>query len=364
MNTNLTAEQSMLQEMLQRFFRDLKPRSRLPDEITDEDDAKLWQGLTDLGVTAILAPDQAEAFGGGVDEAMLVLRELGRAGIASPFLPHSVLAVTALRGSASPQAAAWIDRIETGDAALTVAFDDARSRYDWHRPHTMAREEGGRFYLEGAKTGVRYASTSAAVVASARFANGELGLFLLTPAAFKLEGERRSLDGAATSELTWRVDQPADAMLARGGQAEALVEHLRGWNVAALCATAVGAMQGACELTGRYLGERRQFGQRLSQFQVLRHRFVDMRIQLLKAESMATLAAAWVLEEDSTQRRSVIAASKIVVDTAARFVGQQAIHLHGAIGMTAEYELGALARQLTAVALQGGDVDFHTAALV
>lgn len=364
MNTNLSAEQSMLQEMLQRFFRDRKASSLLPDEITAEYDASLWQGLTDLGVTAILTPSQAEAFGGGVSEAMLVQRELGRAGVTSPFMSHSILAVAALRGSTSPQAAAWMDRIETGDASLTVAFDDARSRYDWYHPNVAAREEGGRFYLEGTKIGVRYARTADAVVANARFANGELGLFLLSPAGFSLSCDRRSLDGAATSELRWRMDQPADALLARGVDAEVLIEHVRGWHVAALCATAVGAMQAACELTGSYLGDRRQFGRRLSEFQVLRHRFVDMRIQLLKAESMAKLAETWVLEEDSTQRRNAIAAAKIVVDTSARFVGQQAIHLHGAIGMTAEYELGALVRQLTAVALQGGDVDFHTAVLV
>lgn len=367
-DTELSSEQEMLQDMLARYLRDSKTRPRLPDEIDPADEHALWSGLAQLGVTGVLAPEQAKMLGGGATEAMLTLRELGRAGMTTPFLSHSVLATLALRPSMDMVVQKWLARMhdESDPVLVTLALDEIGSRYDWHAPQAavnLAADGGLRF--QGVKTSVCHAPNADAVIVSARMADegNDVALFLLPKDAYTLTRLYRGMDGTPLADLKLPSDTTQALLLMRGTAAYELIEQLRGWHIAALGAFGVGAMQTVCEMTARYLGERRQFGQTLAQFQVLRHRFIDMRIQLLKAQAMAELAASWAERPNSAERRKTLAAAKLAVSEAAQYIGEQAVQLHGAIGMTAEYDLGTYFRILTTVRLLGGDVDTQLLAL-
>ncbi|RZL64079.1 MAG: hypothetical protein EOP81_09930 [Variovorax sp.] len=351
-------EQQMLQDMLARYLRDAALPECLPDAIDADRERTHWQGLAALGVTSLLAPEQAEALGGGTTEAMLVLRELGRAGASTPYLPHAVLATLALRAAPDDGAHAWLRRMHEGEegALVTLALDEAQTRYDWHAPQATFQAQGCQMAFSGTKTGVPYGSGAAAVVVSAQ-QGGELALFVLPVGLATCTRQYRGLDGTPLADLALPAATDQAMLLARGEAAHALVERLRGWQIAGLAALGVGALQTVCEMTANYLSERRQFGQALSQFQVLRHRFIDMRIHLLKAEAMAALAAEWAVRADSAERRNSLASAKLALAEAATFVAEQAVQLHGAIGMTAEYALGRYVRLLTTVRLQGGDAD-------
>ncbi len=360
----LGAEQQMLQDMLARYLQDAALPERLPDAIDPAQEHQQWQGLVALGVTALLAPEQAEALGGGTAEAMLALRELGRAGASTPFLAHAVLSTLALRAAPAEAAQPWLARMHEGgqDALVTLGLDEAHTRYDWHAPQAVVEPQQDGLRFTGTKAGVAYGAEAAAVIVSAWQA-GELALFLLPVAACTVTRRYRGLDGTPLADLALPGATDLALPLARGGAAHALLEQLRGWQIAGLAALGVGAMQKVCEMTAHYLAERRQFGQALSQFQVLRHRFIDMRIQLLKAEAMATLAADWAGRADGPDRRTSLACAKLAVAEAAAFVAEQSVQLHGAIGMTAEYALGRYVRLLTTVRLQGGDADTQLRAL-
>lgn len=371
----LTPEQGMLRDALQRWLRERPPAPHLPDAHRPEDDAALWRGLAELGVTTLLAPEEAEALGGSLAEVKLTLEALGAAAVTSPFIEHAVLAMQALRtAEAAPGVAPWLDRMQRGEVLLSIAFDEAGQRGgqggDWHAAqasatHSVDSSPDNSVRFQGVKTLVRHADTANALLVTARL-DGEPAVWLLPRAAWQdtaLLQRRRSLDAAPVADLRLPASPVPALLLAQGVAATALIEQLRGWHLAALCAWGVGAMDAACALTARYLGERHQFGQPLAQFQVLRHRFIDMRIQLLKAQAMAAQALAVAGEGDSPLRREVLACAKITVSEAARCISQQAIQLHGAMGLTAEYGLGPLVRLLSSVALRGGGVDAHLASL-
>lgn len=355
-----TPEQDMLRDTLARWLADRATAPRLPDEFDAQHDAAVWQGLGQLGLTSLLAPEEAEALGGGGPEAMLVLQGLGRAGLATPYLEHAVLAMLALR--AQPAAAPWLERMRDGRALVAVAFDEAHSRYDWHAVAAQVRPLAQGAAFIGSKTGVRHAPQADALLVSALL-DGRPALWLLPREGCTLSEVCRSLDGAPLATVALPAQAPQALLLAQGEAATACIARLHGWHVAGLAAQAAGAMDAACAMTARYLGERKQFGQALSQFQVLRHRFIDMRVQLLKAEAVATVALHWADAADGPERRQALAAAKLSLSLAARHVAQQAVQLHGAIGLTAEYGLGPLVRLLTAASLLGGDADHCAATL-
>lgn len=353
-----TPEQDMLRDTVSRWLADHAAGPRLPDALDEQHDAAMWQGLQQLGVTGLLAPEEAEALGGGGTEAMLVLQELGRVGLATPYLEHAVLAMLAVREL--PAAADWLARMHGGTALVGVAFDEADSRYDWQAIGARAQRQADGVSFTGVKTGVRHAPRADALIVSTRGNDGP-ALWLLPRAVCTLSDSCRSLDGAPLADVTLPARTAEAVPLAQGAAAAGLLERLHGWYVAGLAAQAVGAMQAACAMTGRYLGERKQFDQPLSQFQVLRHRFIDMRLHLLKAEAVADLARQAAEGPDGLLRRQTLAAAKLTLCLAARAVAQEAVQLHGAIGMTAEYGLGSLVRLLTVTSMLGGDAD-HCAA--
>jgi alkylation response protein AidB-like acyl-CoA dehydrogenase len=196
-------------------------------------------------------------------------------------------------------------------------------------------------------------------IAGERRARNGIGLFLIDPAS---PGVTRrgypTQDGLRAAELTLtEVRVGADDLL--NDNALPLIEHVVDEAIAALCAEAVGAMQSMQDLTLEYLKTRKQFGRPIGSFQVLQHRSVDMLVAIEQARSMAMFAAVMAAEENPVERRKAISAAKVQIGRSGRHVGQEAIQLHGGIGMTNEYAVGHYFKRVTMIDQLYGDADTH-----
>ena len=231
---------------------------------------------------------------------------------------------------------------------------------------TRAEKKDGGFVLNGRKAVVIGGHCADLILVSARTSRDTrdasgISLFVLKPDTAGIE--RRiypTIDGSKGCDITLNnVQVGADALLGEDGKASEVIEYQAGRAIAALCAEAVGVMEVANELTLDYLKQRKQFGVPIGKFQVLQHRMVDMMSELEQARSMAILAASVSNEEQSDERRRVLAAAKNVIGRSGQFISEQGIQSHGGIGMTWEYNFAHYAKRLIMINHQLGDDDFH-----
>jgi alkylation response protein AidB-like acyl-CoA dehydrogenase len=192
---------------------------------------------------------------------------------------------------------------------------------------------------------------------------GEPGLWLVDAAAAGVRIESfPTLDGLRSAEIHLeRVPVAADALLGNPGQGLTIIEQAIDHGIAALCAESIGAMERLNEMTVEYLKARRQFGQPIAGFQALQHRLADMLTATEQARSGALLAAARVADPDPVARRRAVSAAKVLVGQCGRFVGEQAVQLHGGMGMTDEFAIGHYFKRLVGIDLSFGDSDHHLA---
>ncbi len=251
---------------------------------------------------------------------------------------------------------------------LAFGHSERQSRYHLADVATSARRDGSRFVLDGAKTLVLHGDVADKFLVSARVSGDRrdpqgIGLFLVDAAAPGVSRRGyQTIDGQRAAELTLaKVAVEPEAAIGKPGDAFALIRRVVDEAIAALCAEAVGAMAAMHELTVEYLKTRRQFGVPIGTFQVLQHRAVDMLIALEQARSMAMLATMMVAEENEAERHKTIAAAKVQIGRSSRLVGQQAVQLHGGIGMTMEYKVGHYFKRVTAIDAMFGDADHHLA---
>jgi alkylation response protein AidB-like acyl-CoA dehydrogenase len=299
---------------------------------------------------------------------MIVMEAVGRGLTLEPFFSTMVLGAAALRLGGTPgQQEAIIPKIAAGEAILALAQGERQARYDLFDVATTAREAEGGFVLDGHKSMVVHGDSADMLIVSARTSGGRrdksgVTLFLLdakTPGV-EIHGYEGQ-DAMRVAEITLNgVKAGADAVLGTRDQGLPLLEHIVDTGIAALAAEAVGAMDALHALTVDFLKTRKQFGVAIGSFQALQHRAVDMMIALEQARSMAVFAAMMVNAEPKT-RRAAISAAKVQINRSARYVGQQAIQLHGGIGMTMEYKAGHYFKRLTMIENLFGDTDYHLA---
>jgi alkylation response protein AidB-like acyl-CoA dehydrogenase len=231
-----------------------------------------------------------------------------------------------------------------------------------------ARAVGGGFVLTGQKGVVLHGDSADRLIVSARTAGGQreaegVSLFLVDPRAegVSVQGYP-TVDGLRAAEISFRdVKLGADTLVGTKDHALPAISRVTDGAIAALAAEAVGAMTAMHELTVEYLKTRRQFGVPIGSFQALQHRAVDMLVALEQARSMAYLATMMADAEDAAERRRMISAAKVQIGRSARFVGQQAIQLHGGIGMTMEYRVGHYFKRASMIDTLFGDADHHLA---
>jgi pimeloyl-CoA dehydrogenase small subunit len=373
MDFDFTEEQRLLKESLDRLIADRydfdqrKSYGQNPEGWS----RALWRQLAELGLLGLPFAERFGGSDGGPVETMIVMEGLGQALALEPYLATVVLGGGFLRhGGNEAQQAALLPRIAAGDLTLAFAATERHSRYDLADIATTARRDGSGWILDGEKGVVLHGDSADRLIVTARIGGGQrerdgIALFLVDAAA---EGVTRrgypTQDGLRAAEVTLsRVRVADDMVLGEPGAALSLVERVVDEAIAALCAEAVGAMSAMHELTLDYLKTRQQFGRPIASFQVLQHRSVDMLIALEQARSMALYATMMADAADAAERHAALAAAKVQIGRSGRFIGQQAIQLHGGIGMTMEYKAGHYFKRVTMIDTIFGDADYHLRSL-
>ena len=350
MNFAFSEEQLALQDTVQRFVaRDYRFETRRA--IRDSAHGwsrEVWQTLADLGVLAINIDEEHGGLGYGALECGLVMQAFGPVLLLEPYLAAAVIAPALIRRTASADMQEqWLPNIATGETIAVLAHADARSE-----PVT---ELNGS--LSGRKAVVAHGGCADLLLVSARLPDGGTGLFAVTPG---VEGvsvrDYPTLDGQRAADLVL-TDAPA-ARIDAGGALEA-IEAALDIGLAALCFEAVGIMQATVAATTDYLKTRRQFGQPIGRFQALQHRMADMLLHLEQARSMSYLAAMHCRDEDRSRRQRMLSAAKVTIGQACRFIAQNAVQLHGAMGMTDELIVSHWFKRLTVIEMSFGDTDLH-----
>lgn len=354
-------EQRLLAETVGRFVVERCDfESRLKTLATPEGWSRhAWHEMAELGLLALPFAEADGGFGGGGVETMIVMEALGRGLVLEPYLATVILGGGVLRRAGAEQRAARVPGLIAGTHVVTLAHQEPRAPRHGLAVTTRAHRTGPGWVLSGRKIAVLHGAAADEIVVSAATAAG-LSLFLVpTDAAGVSRRAQRGYDGVPVAEIVLdRVKLPADALVGiEGLGGEILTEVFEEAN-AALAAEAVGIMADSLDVTVDYLKTRNQFGVPIGSFQALQHRTVDMLMQVELARSMAILAAL-SLDQPAEQRRRNIAAAKVQIGRAGRFIGQQAVQLHGAIGITAEYKVGHAFKRLTAIDALFGDADHH-----
>ncbi|WP_144145713.1 acyl-CoA dehydrogenase family protein [Paraburkholderia sp. BCC1884] len=319
-----------------------------------------WRALTELGLTALPVPEAQGGFNGGPIDMLVVMQELGRALVVEPYWATAV-GIEALRlaGTGLGDDASLLERAAQGEIKLAVAFHEPHARYDLFEVETVASGAGEQQTLSGTKSVVLHGAQASYWIVPARL-NGEIALFVVARDATGVEiTDYRTIDGQRAATLVFTAT-PARRLTGQHAGAAAL-EHIADYGTLLLCAEAIGALDALNFATVDYTKTRQQFGQPIARFQALQHRMVEMLIHAEQARSITYLAAMRYTSEDVDERRRAISAAKARVGQAARFVGQQAVQLHGGMGVTNEVAAAHLFKRLAIIETTLGDVDHHLA---
>jgi len=371
MDLSLSEEQSILRDSLSSFLSEkytFERRRALLSRQAGSSADDIWRAFaTDLGILGASFPEELGGIGGGAVETMIIMEELGRSLVLEPYLETVVIAGGFLRRSGSPFAKELIGRIIQGEARVAFAYAEPQARYCWHDVATEARRGGGGHVLNGHKSVVIGAPEAATLIVTARTGgdrrdrNG-LSLFAVDARAKGVERrDYRTIDGGSASEIHFEdVDLGPEAVLTVEGEAWPLIEQVVDEATAAICAEASGVLRRLLDETVAYTKQRRQFGVPIASFQVLQHRMVDMLIAAEQAASI-TLMATLKLDGDPSERARAVSAAKAKVGEACRFVGQNAIQLHGGMGVTDELAVSHYFKRATRIESQFGSTDHHLA---
>lgn len=366
MHFDLTDEQTMLRDSLRRLLSDrysFEDRKKYMSLEGGYDQA-IWQSYAELGLLGLPFDEADGGFGGGVAEALLVSEELGRVLALEPYFATVILAGTALRHAGSKsQKEQHITAIAGGESVYAFAATEPQSGYDLFDVTATANDETGKWLISGTKSLVLHGEAATWLVVSARSSGGRrdkdgLSLFLVDANSAGVERKGyQTQDGQRAAEVVFNNAEAE--LLGEAGQAWQVLERISQEAIVSLCAEAVGIMEEAVRVTVDYLKMRKQFGVPLAVFQALQHRAADMLVELEQARGAAFLAAMALDEANESMRAAQISAAKIKCGKAARFVGQQAVQLHGGIGVTMEYNIGHAFKRLAMIELSFGDVDYH-----
>jgi alkylation response protein AidB-like acyl-CoA dehydrogenase len=372
MDFNYSNEQIALQETLQRFigrdygFERRRELARSPLGFS----AEAWAQYAELGLLSLPFPEEFGGLGGNAVDTMLVMELVGRGLLLEPFVSTIVMCGGLIRDAASePLQRSLLPRIGAGEIKLALAGYEAAGRYDLsHVAGTAARDSNGGWRLSGQKTVVLDAPSADYFLVSARSGGGVrerqgISLFLVgreTPGLTLFPYPTQSGGRAADLRLA-DVGLGADALIGTAGDGLAIVERAVDRGIAALCAEAVGIITALNEATLSYLKTRKQFGVPIGKFQALQHRMADMFIAAEQARSMAVNAAVYVDSEDAAERRRAVSGAKAYIGQAGRLVGQQAVQLHGAMGVVDDVIVSHYFKRLTMIDMSLGNVDFHLA---
>lgn len=309
--------------------------------------------LAELGLCGLTVPEAHGGMSMGPVEAMVVMEELGKGIVLEP-LSQSLMVARALAEAPEVVQAQWLPQVASGEALVVMATNERKARYRLDVCDTVGEAQGEQWQVSGRKTLVMAGAHAAAFVVSAKV-DGKLALFVVPKAqAGVTVGAYITQDGAASADV--QMSKAGAQLITLDGLAA--LEAASDVGIASLCAEAVGAMDRLMDITVDYLNTRKQFGVAIASFQALRHRAADMKMQLELARSMsyyATLKQGAPADE----RRAAMARAKYQLGVSMRFVGQQAVQLHGGIAMTDEYLASHYFKRLTQMEMTLGDTLHH-----
>ena len=371
MDFDFTNEQRLLKASVERLLADSYRFEQRTAYMAEGWSRARWAQYADLGLLGLPFEERYGGIGGGPVETMIVMEIFGHALALEPYLTTVVLGGGLLRhGATVDQKSALLPKISDGSLLLAFAQTEFQSRFDLQDVATTARRDGSGWRLDGSKTVVLHGDSADRILVTARVAGARrdregIGLFLVDA---KASGVSRrgypTFDGLRAAEIQFEgVRVGSEEVIGEPEQALPLIERVVDEAIAAISAEAVGAMAAMQELTVEYLKNRQQFGKAIGTFQALQHRAVDMLVALEQARSMALYATLRVGDQEAVERRKALAATKVQIGRSGRFIGQQAVQLHGGIGMTMEYKLGHCFKRVTAIDLAFGNADHHLAAL-
>jgi alkylation response protein AidB-like acyl-CoA dehydrogenase len=365
----LSEEQSMLRDSARGLISDKAPVSHLR-QLRDKKDATgfsrdLWKTFAEMGFSGLLVPENFGGSGLGCVEAGVVMEEIGRSLMPSPFLSTAVLAASALsRGGSAAQKSEHLPKISDGTLLAALAIDEGAK----HRPlltKMQAMRSGNGFKLNGAKAFVVDGHTADLLIVAARTAGaaGEregLTLFLVDPKSKGIETERTAMvdsHNAARIEFD-NVEVDADSVLGEVDQGYPLVEGVLNIGRGAVAAEMVGLSEEVFGRTVDYLKERKQFGKRIGEFQALQHRAAQLYIEI-EITRAAVLKALQSLDGDFEKAGAAVAVAKARAGSTATLAVQEGVQMHGGMGMTDQFDIGFFMKRARVCQELFGDSNFH-----
>jgi alkylation response protein AidB-like acyl-CoA dehydrogenase len=370
MDFSLTKEQELLRDGLTKFLstRYELEKSRAAAKSGAGWQPDIWRGFAEeLGILGATLPEDAGGIGGGAVEAMVIAEALGHALVVEPFVDTVVVAGGLLQRAGGDTAATVLEKIVEGTAIVALAATEPTSGDNWRDVSTSAEQDGADWVLRGEKIVVASAPLAGYLLVTARTSGDRdddkgISLFLVDLSAVRgglTTHPYRTIDDRRAADVTFDdVRIPGGALLGEQGQAWPSIARARDEGAAAVCAEAVGAMRRVLADTVEYCKQRQQFGTPIGSFQVLQHRMVDMHMEVEQSVA-ATFLAVLNLESADDVRSRAVSAAKATIGRAARFVGQNAVQLHGGMGMTEELAIGHYFKRLTALQYEFGSTDHH-----
>ncbi|MBY4945604.1 acyl-CoA dehydrogenase [Cupriavidus respiraculi] len=358
MDFNLSDEQKQLADAVRRFveksydFETRKTGIKSADGYSDS----AWGALAEIGLTALPVPEAQGGFSGTAVDMMVVMQELGRGLVVEPYLA-TVTGAYALRLAGGQDAV--LEQVAGGELKLATAFNEPHARYALNDVRVTAK--GGK--LNGRKVVAIHGAQAGKLIVSARTSGADadtdgISLYLVDAGASGVSiQDYRTIDNLRAADITFQDAQ--GELLGAEGQGWPLLEQVADYAAVLLCAEAVGVIDTLSAATVEYAKTRQQFGVPIARFQALQHRMVEMFIHAEQSRSITLLAAARFDDASPEERRRYVSAAKARVGQAARSVGQEAVQIHGGMGVTDELPAAHMFKRLTLINTTFGDVDHH-----
>ncbi|MCC8937039.1 acyl-CoA dehydrogenase family protein [Bradyrhizobium sp. Arg68] len=365
MDIQFTEEQELLRSSVQRLLRDQYDFDARRKIVANEEgfSRKQWAAFAELGLLAAPFGEEVGGLGGGPLSTMIIMQEFGRHLVVEPFVETVVVAGGLIEQAGSDaQKQALIPEIVAGTRLWALAWTEKGSRFDLATVTTTAKRDGDEYVLTGEKTAVLAAPWADHLIVSARTSGhrhdrGGVSLFVVDRRAANLDLQSfKTIDGRRAAELKLRGVR--GQLLGREGEGVAALESCRDRAIGALCAEAIGAIGELNSATLEYSKTRKQFGTTIGSFQVLQHRMVDMFIAHQEALSLMQHLSLSLSGADAGVSR-LASGAKSKIGYSGKFVADQAVQLHGGMGMTDELNVGHYFKRISSINIQFGDPAYH-----
>lgn len=369
MDFSLNEEQQLLKDSVDRFVRENYELSQRRELVASKDGFSRdhWATMAELGWLGAALPEEYGGIGGGPVEAMVLMEGFGRGLVVEPYYATAVMGGNLiLQGGSDEQKTALLPDLAEGKLMLAFGYAERQSRYDLFDVESTAKKSGSGYILNGHKGVVIHGGTADKIIVSARTGGGArdkdgITLFIVDAKANGVSiRDYQTIDGLRAAEVGLEnVEVGGDAVLGEVDGGLALMNDVARRSMAALSAEAVGIMDTMQTLTNDYLQTREQFGRPIGKFQVLQHRMVDILIGCEESRSSMLVATLRLDDEDETRREKAVSAAKVKIGQSGQFIGENAIQLHGGMGMTDEMQIGHYFKRLAMIDVMFGDHSFH-----